>query len=338
MRNFLFLPFFLIFHFVSHSNILMIDSLRLAQSLNTGNQFQDNFFDGLNKKAIGNYNEAIKAFHSCLELIPENPTVLFLIGDLYLKDKSYELAEKNLNRSISLDPDNFWFKEKLYRMHIEKGDFNQAIKILKSLTYKSIDFKNELVDLYFKNGDFDLALGMIEILDTKYGYSQFRDRIKIDICKNASICKESFEKNGSRETSIKSNEASAEDFLKSGDLEKAIEFYQKAIEDSPISIKSVINLSELYLKTEHYRIAFEFTKLQLDIFPTLIELYFINGTALYKLNKIAKSIEILEDGLDYIFEEDSIAFNYYHLLAKLYKETNNITKANSLIDKVNSLK
>ena len=63
----------------------MIDSLRLAQSLNTGNQFQDNFYDGLNKKAIGNYNEAIKAFHSCLELIPENPTVLFLIGDLYLK-------------------------------------------------------------------------------------------------------------------------------------------------------------------------------------------------------------------------------------------------------------
>ena len=95
----------------------MIDSLRLAQSLNTENQFQDNFYYGLNKKAIGNYNEAIKAFHSCLELIPENPTVLFLIGDLYLKDKSYELAEKNLKKSISLDPNNFWFKV-LWSRHV----------------------------------------------------------------------------------------------------------------------------------------------------------------------------------------------------------------------------
>jgi hypothetical protein len=67
--------------------------------------------------------------------------------------------------------------------------------------------------------------------------------------------------------------------------------------------------------------------MQLELFPTQIELYLICSQAQLALEQIDEALETLEIGVDYIFEEDKLTAQYYRLMADLYKQKNNIKKA-----------
>jgi hypothetical protein len=50
-----------------------------------------------------------------------------------------------------------------------------------------------------------------------------------------------------------------------------------------------------------------------------------------------QALEMLEIGLDYIFEDNEVAVQYYNLLAELYKNQNNIKKSKAFSDKAKSM-
>ncbi|MEC8323927.1 MAG: hypothetical protein VXZ57_04585, partial [Bacteroidota bacterium] len=96
-------------------------------------------------------------------------------------------------------------------------------------------------------------------------------------------------------------------------------------------------LATLYLKTKAYVRAGEFTLEKIELFPTQIELYIIYAQAQFYLENWDAALKQLELGLDYIFEENQTAANYYGLMAELYTKTNNIAQAKSFKNKVIAL-
>jgi predicted Zn-dependent protease len=91
------------------------------------------------------------------------------------------------------------------------------------------------------------------------------------------------------------------------------------------------------LQTKQYNQAVDFTTDQLELFPTQLVLYLVYGASKMALNEDNQALEMLEIGLDYIFEDNEVALHYYNVLAKLYKNQNNIKKSKAFSDKAKSM-
>jgi hypothetical protein len=76
----------------------------------------------------------------------------------------------------------------------------------------------------------------------------------------------------------------------------------------------------------------------LELFPTQIELYLIYGKSQFYLQNWADAIEVMEQGSDYIFEDNNISLEYYELMFDLYNKNKNFEKAKEISDMIQLLK
>lgn len=418
----------------------------LAPQQSIEDEFQHHFYEGLKQKGIENYSKAIESFRKCMEFSPKKAVVFYELGDLYFIVKSYDRSENNLKKAIELDQNNFWYKEKLYHLYIERKMYDKAIEAVKPLLYKNKDYEEDLVNLLVQTGHFDEALNQINLLDNRYGFTPLRDQTRIDIYKQTNNKQEHLEflenrlkgapenpKNflnliytlseydleqqafetaevflakhpkshivhvglykfylnakqyenaiaslkivtssnilephlklkllqdfmqfvkenpeyqnillelqpsESLDQSDRSNLEWAHYYQQLNNSEKALEYFQKTLKEFPENLEAIRAIAKLYLDTKQYSLAVEFTASKLELYPTQLELYIVYGKSQMALNQSNNAIEILQMGLDFVFEESEIAFQYYALMADLYKSTNNIEKANTFINKMKAL-
>ena len=422
------------------------DSLPSSAQSTPEDQFQHYFYDALMQKGIENYSKAIDALLKCGDLFPQRAVVFYELGDLYFMTKKYGRAESNLQKAIDLDPDNFWYKEKLYHLYVDQNDYEKAIQAVQPLLYKNQDYEQDLVNLYASAGRFDEALSQIDKLDQRLGYSTNRDQTRIEIYKQTANQKghikflknrlEESPKNAqnfltliytlsqynlkeeafstaklflkthpkshiahvalykfyldakaydkaivsmkivtasnvlaphlkvkvlsdfmrfvqqnpeykdvllevqpapSLDTSSRSSLEWAHYYEQQNQIDKALEFYEKALSESPENLDAIKAFVKLCLVAKQYDRVVVFTATQLELFPTQLELYLARSRAQLALEQIDEALETLEMGVDYIFEEDEIAVQYYRLIANLYKRKNNIKKAKAFTNSANAI-
>ena len=75
----------------------------------------------------------------------------------------------------------------------------------------------------------------------------------------------------------------------------------------------------------------------MELFPTQIELYLICSQSQLALKQIDDALATLEIGLDYIFEDNELAAQYYLLMANIHKIKNNIKKAKTFSSKAEAI-
>jgi tetratricopeptide (TPR) repeat protein len=141
----------------------------------------------------------------------------------------------------------------------------------------------------------------------------------------------------SLDSSSRSNLEWAQYFQEQNKLDKALEFYEKVAAETPENLTVIKTVAQLYLQTKQYDQAVDFTTDQLELFPTQLELYLVYGTSQMALHQWNQALEMLEIGLDYIFEDNTITMQYYYLLAELYKKQNNIKKAKAFSNKAKAI-
>ena len=418
----------------------------LASQPSDEEQFQHHFFEGLKQKGIENYDKAIISFTQCASLFSDRAVVFYELGDLYFKTKSYLRSEGNLQKAIVLDSSNFWYKEKLYHLYIDRQFYDQAIEAVKPLLYKNKDYEEDLVNLYVDTGRFEDALKQIHVLDDRYGYTPQRDQTRVEIYKQTNNRKahlefledrlkrapenpkhflnliyalsqynlkqkafktaESFlakhpkshiahvglykfyldagqyekaiaslkvvtssnilephlklkvlrdfmqfvkenpefehvfldlQPADSLDRSNRSNMEWAQYYQQQNNVLKAIEYLEKALSEFPDNLEAISSLATLYLDNEQYLNAANFTTSKLELYPTQLELYVVYGKSMMAQNKGAEALVILEMGLDFIFEDSDIVFQYYALMADLYRSINNIEKSKAFTNKIKAL-
>lgn len=141
----------------------------------------------------------------------------------------------------------------------------------------------------------------------------------------------------SLDTSNRSNLEWARYYQEQNMEDKALQFFEKVLSEHPENLSVIKTVAQLYLKTKQYQKAIEFTTDQLELFPTQLELYLVFGGSQMALQHWDRALEILEVGLDYIFEENEVAAQYYDLLAELYKKQNNIKKSKAFSHKAKAI-
>jgi tetratricopeptide (TPR) repeat protein len=117
------------------------------------------------------------------------------------------------------------------------------------------------------------------------------------------------------------------------DNQKAISYYQKALEFDPNNFSVIKNLALLYLETNQFDLASSFTNQQIGFYPSQPLLYLVNGTANTRLNKFELALDSLIMGLDYIIDNKVLKRKFYIELSTTFRLQGNIKESEEFTKK-----
>lgn len=122
-------------------------------------------------------------------------------------------------------------------------------------------------------------------------------------------------------------------YLQSGDKQKALESYQKALQQNPTDFTLIKNSLLLQLDLQLYDNAAKESEQAISLFPAQPLLYLLNGVAQNNLKNPDKAIENLEMGLDFLIDDKKMEADFYQQLSISYQLKDNITKSKTFAEK-----
>ena len=81
----------------------------------------------------GDYETAINELHDILDVDPDNPDVMSLLGFSYRKTKNYEDAETFYEWALRADPEHIGANEYLGELYLETNRLDKAVEQLQIL-------------------------------------------------------------------------------------------------------------------------------------------------------------------------------------------------------------
>ena len=95
--------------------------------------YVDKFHKAVREKMTGNYAEAKKLFKECVGIYPHDDAVYFALGEIAMRQKLKSEALEYFQKAQEIDPDNIHYTEQIAYLHLEKTNFEEAVKHLKKL-------------------------------------------------------------------------------------------------------------------------------------------------------------------------------------------------------------
>lgn len=254
---------------------------------------------------------------------------------------------ENLEERIETYPDKESNYLKLIYRYSENGDTEKAYETAKELL--KIKPESQLVHLalykfYLDEGQADKAIASMKlVLKSPKINAEAKAKVLNDFVKFANKHPE-YEAALLEATTMagdtqngKTNLELAQYYLVKGDKAKALKYYQTALKFEPDNFGIVRNVLLLYIDLGQYKNAADESKNAIDLYPAQPVLYLVNGAALNQLNKPKKAIAILNEGVDYVIEDNKMLLDFYKQLANAYSKANNTSKAQEYLDKAKKL-
>ncbi|MDY0780502.1 tetratricopeptide repeat protein [Tenacibaculum sp. IB213877] len=256
--------------------------------------FQEFFFKAITEKAINNPQRAIENLEECNALIPNNKAVLFELSKNYYQLNRIPEAVQFAKQALALEPDNLWIQEHLVSAYKREMDFGNAISLQNKIAAKYPKKKEQLVFLHIQNGDSNTAkLVLNELAEAKLLTPRLRNLQKRLLQKEEKTSKIIENKpvvNGSLQ----------DQFKKDRSYKTLTELLNKLDED---------NNPQLLTYSEQ----------GIALFPAQPFVYLMNGKALNKKNEFKKAVESLQNGIDFVIDDDVMQNRFYSELVKAYK-------------------
>jgi len=223
-------------------------------NVNSDYSYQYALIEASRQKMIGNINEAISLYLSCIGTDSKCDVAYYELGTVYSAVGENLKAEKNLAIAYSLEPENYWYGiaySELLKLN-KKG--NKSLKVLKK-TRKlnktnrlTIDFK--IAEIYTEVGKYKKALGFLKEIERENGISELISFKKIEIYK----LDKDFVKAEKviQDLIVKAPEIVdyqiylAEFYNEIGDSVNALKAYENAFEIDSSNIFAISNLADIY--------------------------------------------------------------------------------------------
>lgn len=254
-------------------------------------------------KQTSNQKDHITFLKNRLKESPKNAqnflTLIYTLSQYNLKDEAFSAAKLFLKTH----PKSHIAHVALYKFYLDAKAYDKAIASMKIVTASNVLAPHLKVKV------------LSDFMRFVQQNPEYKD-VLLEIQPAPSL-----------DTSSRSNLEWAHYYEQQNQINKALEFYKKVLSETPENLQAIKAFAKLCLSTKQYERVVSFTLMQLELFPTQIELYLICSQAQLALEQIDEALETLEIGVDYIFEEDKLTAQYYRLMADLYKQKNNIKKA-----------
>lgn len=263
-------------------------------------EFQETFFEALKQKSIRNYDRAANLLLKCLQLDPYNFVVEHELAKVNFLDKNYEAAKDYAIEALNSKPENYWFLNTLVEVLKNQGT---TVKMLQgSFPYENAKLQENLATIYFKNGRYSEAMDIIKGLKK----SDFTEQLTLQI-------------NDSLQKSQNIAVANENELIGNDD--------EDPLEELKDEMKSLLSKAD-------YNTVIEKAEEAIEAYPLQPHFYYVHGLGLNKLQEHKKAIEVLELGLDYLFDDNKLANQFYTELANAHRALGNLSKANEYLSKV----
>ncbi|MCP4051475.1 MAG: tetratricopeptide repeat protein [Mesoflavibacter sp.] len=255
---------------------------------------------------------------------------------------------ENLEERVDKNPESEETYLRLIYRYSENNDKKKAFETAKKLL--EINPKNQLVHLalykfYLDEGSHDKAINSMKIaLQSSKINPESKIKVLADFVKFVSK-NQQYEQDlvdvTSMLTKIESSGKTlvelAQYYLLKGEKQKAISFYEQALQKEEENFGILRNIILLHIDLKQFKQAADRSQEGIEIFPSQPVLYLTHGVSLNYLNRPKEAIESLEMGLDYIIDDKPMEADFYNQLAKAYTATNNLNKAKTFSDKAKKL-
>ena len=158
--------------FVMWPEIIMAQQEKKGLHLDdeSSRKFDYYFYGAMNAKALGEYDQAIDLLHHCYALDSTNANVLVELGTFYNVLQEKNRALDFFRRSVSYDPDNYYYNMMLAGLSKELGMKQEPIDIYQHLSHlypDKLDVRFELANAFADAGEFKEAINTLDELDRK---------------------------------------------------------------------------------------------------------------------------------------------------------------------------
>jgi tetratricopeptide (TPR) repeat protein len=214
--------------------------------------------------------KAKEAESLCLEILRQNPRhveTLNTLGALFLKRKKYDTALKCLSKSLSIQPSQEIVKYNLSLAFKGRGQTQRAIILLKDVIENQPDFMDAYFQLALCYYESKQEKAAIQELETLLGYSsEFKDLYFLLGTIHSGL----------------------------GNFSKSQQYFEKALEDSPRDVKTLINYGVTLYETGDYHRAIELLQEALDLKPNDVEAFQYLEMAMKHIKSSSEVLAITE--------------------------------------------
>tara|TARA_R110000868_G_scaffold55656_3_gene173012 strand:- start:238 stop:1185 length:948 start_codon:yes stop_codon:yes gene_type:complete len=311
MKRKIYIPFLLF-------GIFSISGLSYSQEQNTSeednasvyleeysDEFQEKFFEALKQKGIENYDKAINLFLDCKKLDPETKAIDHELAKVYLETKQFELAQDYAINAVNSDPENFWYLQNLVAILSSKQ--SGISEVASKIPSDNILLKQNLALVYYQMENYQSAIQVLNTLKN----SEFTENL-----------------NSKLKMGLKEQEENTE----------TVTFSATVTSDSSSNDVGTItgykNSIEHIIRSKNYLILDSVSKDALDNYPAQPYFYYARGLALNTKKRYREAASVLEESLDYMLDDISLANKIYQELSTAYTGLNNTVKANIYLRKI----
>ena len=274
--------------------------------------------EGLRRQIYSRTNNVDAGIADLQKRIDENPeaeenylNLIFVYSESGDTEKAFETAKMMLEKN----PDSEMVHLALYKFYLEAKDSENAVASMKKV------LKGNQIDEETK----------YKVLNDFLLFVTENPSLEPDLMEIVEV----FSKDEAN-TRVYSQLGSF--FLKKGQKEKALEFFEIGVEKGEMEFDLLAKTLLLQVEFGKFDAAASLSEKALEEYPSQPLLYLINGTALNQLKQYKKAEEILTFGLDYLIDDPTMEADLYRQLANAYTGLNESAKATEYQGKASKLK
>lgn len=152
--------------------------------------YVDKFHKAVREKMTGNYSEAKKLFKECIGIYPHDDAVYFALGEIAIEQSLKSEALDYFQKAQEIDADNIHYTEQIAFLHLDKANFDEAVKHLKKLVEhepRQVNWRYAYGQAQLYARDYEGALETFNKFQDQMGPIPEVTMIKIDLYRTLGI-------------------------------------------------------------------------------------------------------------------------------------------------------
>lgn len=261
------------------------------------------------------------------------------------EDLKGNLINRYLAEQIGKQPENIRLYEDLIFRYHQTNRLEEGKKIAVKL--REVDSENEWIDLVFyreylrENQQDKAAEAMKRLLSS----ARIKEKLKAAVLKDFDELAKNNQTYQKDLTGVLEGEQAAGQsprqmgaYYLDKDPVKALEFFEKALNDSPQEYHLILQVLDLQIQQQKFAEARALAENKIDYYPTQAKLYLYKGKAENGLKEFAKAEKSLQNGIDFVIEDKALEADFYLTLSQSYQGQGKSDKAAEYQKKAEQLK
>ncbi len=226
--------------------------------------FKIKFFKALSERGIENYEKAIQTLNEIEQSVKDEAIVYFQLGLNYLDLENYRMSLIHLEKAKTLKPEDVDINEAIFKVYFKQSNYSSAIDEALLLAKTNKDYLITLAELYFRTAEYQKALEYLDLSDSEFGYTAYRDNMRQEVFKAKS------------------------------DLKMAVKYYSKRKELEPFNPFNLYRLANFLAEDQQFEKAISATQSLISEHPFFTRAYVAQTDIFIQNNQPEKAIEALK--------------------------------------------